>query len=349
MKHCSFFCAGIWPFLILPLLLLALLLFFMQRSIEHTVAANAELALAANHAWAKPETHERGRDILLTGTAPNKAAVTKATALALQAEGVRAVVFVGDISPTIKPKTIPAKLALAFSNSQLILSGRVKDHTTVDEIVAAANLHYGAEQVVNHLRTGSTDGAIGWAKLVDALEGLNDGAKVSISNHKITLSGQVNSLSVRETIETDLRLAFSGELENDFIVRPTIVQPTIQIEPCLKQLTALLSKSKISFDSGKAQIRESSNTLLQGIADITKRCPDTIFEVAGHTDSIGDVEMNMSLSQFRAEAVVNRLTSLGLKPEQFTAQGYGPTRAIGDNSTPSGRATNRRIEFKIKK
>ena len=344
MKHCSFFCVGIWPFLILPLLMLAVLLFFMQESIEHQVALNAKQALATSHAWAKPETHERGRDVLLTGIAPSQEALSKAKALTLRTDGVRVVGFAGEISAPVVPQTIPAKLQIEFTNNQVVLSGKVSDQATIDEIMAAANLKYGAERVVNQIRTGSTKEALAWSKLIGALEGLNQGASASISGEKITLNGSVNSQSIRDTIEADLQIAFNGMLENKLVVKTTL-----KVDQCIDLLAALLSETKISFDSGKIHIKESSNPLLQKIADTAKRCPDAVFEVAGHTDSSGEVEMNMGLSQLRAEAVIEHLANLGLNPARFRAKGYGPVRAIADNSTASGRAANRRIEFNIRK
>ena len=344
MKHCSLFCAGIWPFLILPLLLLAVLLFFMQESIEQKVALNARQSLARNHTWATAETHQRGRDVLLTGTAPDIEAIAKAKTLTLQADGVRVVDFAGDISILAKPQTLPAKLELEFSNNQVVLSGEVSDQAAIDKIVTAANSKYGAERVVNQLRAGSTPGLLPWANIITSLGEYREGGSTLISKQEIRLNGNVKSQSISDSIEADLKIIYGGELDNNLIIQTNIVA-----EQCIDQLTFLLSKSNINFDSGKAQIKESSNPLLQEIVDTATRCPNAVFEVAGHTDSSGVLDLNVTLSEIRAEAVINHLANLGLNPQRFIARGYGPSQAIADNSTSSGRAANRRIEFKIRK
>jgi len=86
---------------------------------------------------------------------------------------------------------------------------------------------------------------------------------------------------------------------------------------------------------------------LDSIAEAAKRCPDANFEVAGHTDSAGSLELNLRLSEARAQAVTDYLIKLGLDSSQFSSKGYGPNQPIADNSTKEGRAQNRRIEFTL--
>lgn len=117
---------------------------------------------------------------------------------------------------------------------------------------------------------------------------------------------------------------------------------------CEERLDELLTTSKIEFDTGKSSISAQSNDLLASIAEVSRDCPDAEFEISGHTDSSGSLELNMNLSRARAQAVVDRLNQLGVNTTRFTAQGYGPNQPIADNSTNEGRAQNRRIEFNLK-
>jgi outer membrane protein OmpA-like peptidoglycan-associated protein len=70
------------------------------------------------------------------------------------------------------------------------------------------------------------------------------------------------------------------------------------------------------------------------------------FEVEGHTDSTGTDAANQTLSERRANAVVDQLVRDGIDASSLSAQGYGASRPIADNATPEGRAKNRRVEFK---
>ena len=66
-------------------------------------------------------------------------------------------------------------------------------------------------------------------------------------------------------------------------------------------------------------------------------------EVGGHTDSQGNSDFNMDLSQKRADAVVEALTARGIPEDAITAAGYGDTQPVADNDTEDGRAANRRV------
>jgi outer membrane protein OmpA-like peptidoglycan-associated protein len=102
----------------------------------------------------------------------------------------------------------------------------------------------------------------------------------------------------------------------------------------------------ILFDTGKAEVKPESTPTLKQIAAAFKEHPELKAEIQGHTDNVGKADANLKLSQARAEAVRNLLTSeYGVNAEQLTAKGYGDTKPSGDNKTPEGRANNRRVEL----
>ena len=70
-------------------------------------------------------------------------------------------------------------------------------------------------------------------------------------------------------------------------------------------------------------------------------------EVQGHTDSQGDDDFNLKLSQRRAESVRLYLIKRGITSDRLDPKGYGETVPIADNRTSDGRAQNRRVEFVI--
>ena len=75
--------------------------------------------------------------------------------------------------------------------------------------------------------------------------------------------------------------------------------------------------------------------------------PEVSIELASHTDSIGDDNSNMLLSQRRSESVKQYLIDMGIELDRIEAQGYGEKKPKSTNETPEGRAKNRRTEVRI--
>ena len=109
-----------------------------------------------------------------------------------------------------------------------------------------------------------------------------------------------------------------------------------------------LGKAKIRFESGRATIDKDSMGLLDKLIETALRCPTANIEVAGHTDSDGDNNTNMALSEKRAQAVSDYLIKAGLPPDRLKAVGYGSSQPVAANDTDDGKAKNRRIDFVVK-
>jgi outer membrane protein OmpA-like peptidoglycan-associated protein len=110
-------------------------------------------------------------------------------------------------------------------------------------------------------------------------------------------------------------------------------------------------KGPIVFVSGKADIDEKkSEKTLKAIDGIIKQYPGFKVQVEGHTDNKGKADLNLALSQKRAEAVVGWLTShLQTPADRMVAKGFGDTQPRADNKTEAGRAKNRRVDFSVTK
>ncbi|MBX3187035.1 MAG: DUF4398 and OmpA-like domain-containing protein [Labilithrix sp.] len=107
--------------------------------------------------------------------------------------------------------------------------------------------------------------------------------------------------------------------------------------------TILTIPGQVLFASGKSELLPTSQGQLMKVAAALKDDPRSIM-IAGHSDSKGKDDANMTLSQKRAEAVKAFLTSHGVAPERVQAQGMGATQPVGSNETNEGRANNRRVE-----
>ncbi|MGB1024133.1 MAG: OmpA family protein, partial [Paracoccaceae bacterium] len=107
------------------------------------------------------------------------------------------------------------------------------------------------------------------------------------------------------------------------------------------------AETKITFDPGSIEINESTGAILDRLAEILPDCRHVDMEIGGHTDSQGREEMNLTLSQARADAVLNGLLARRVLVSNLSARGYGEANPIADNDTEEGREQNRRIEFKL--
>ncbi|MBI5547698.1 MAG: OmpA family protein [Deltaproteobacteria bacterium] len=103
----------------------------------------------------------------------------------------------------------------------------------------------------------------------------------------------------------------------------------------------------INFEQGKATIQKGSYGKLDQAVKVLKEFSGVRLEISGHTDDSGPREVNLKLSQDRAQAVKDYLVSKGIDAGRLTARGAGPDEPVVDNKTPANRAKNRRIEFKV--
>ncbi|MDP8255119.1 MAG: OmpA family protein [Candidatus Alcyoniella australis] len=104
----------------------------------------------------------------------------------------------------------------------------------------------------------------------------------------------------------------------------------------------------VYFASGKATILPKSYAVLDDVVmQIQGMCEFDKIMVEGHTDSVGQAQMNKALSQRRAESVLAYLVSKGIDANKLQAIGYGEDKPIATNDTAQGKAQNRRVEFKI--
>jgi outer membrane protein OmpA-like peptidoglycan-associated protein len=104
----------------------------------------------------------------------------------------------------------------------------------------------------------------------------------------------------------------------------------------------------VTFASASATpLKESEKTLEKARAAMVAH-PEVQVEIAGYTDNVGDPWRNMKLSRDRASAIESWLVARGIRGSRITAVGKGMRDPIAPNTTPEGRAKNRRIEFHVK-
>ncbi|MEE0353098.1 OmpA family protein [uncultured Treponema sp.] len=108
-----------------------------------------------------------------------------------------------------------------------------------------------------------------------------------------------------------------------------------------------LTMQNLNFKPDSAELLPGENERLDQIAQVLKEVPNQMFLVEGHTASVGYEKGEMKLSVERADSVANALIQRGIPREKFICKGSGGTKPIADNSTPEGKAKNRRVEITI--
>ncbi len=107
-----------------------------------------------------------------------------------------------------------------------------------------------------------------------------------------------------------------------------------------------ISTNGILFDSGSANIQPQSMGIIRQIYQVMAQEANLKLKVVGHTDSDGNADANMKLSKKRAEAIKNALVNIyKVSADRLTTEGKGASEPVGDNTTPGGKAQNRRVEF----
>jgi OOP family OmpA-OmpF porin len=101
---------------------------------------------------------------------------------------------------------------------------------------------------------------------------------------------------------------------------------------------------EIHFDTGKATIKPESQKIVGEIAALLKGNPGLQVSIEGHTDNTGTPQGNKTLSDARAQAVVEAVVALGVEASRMGAVGWGQDTPVADNATEEGRAKNRRVE-----
>ena len=119
----------------------------------------------------------------------------------------------------------------------------------------------------------------------------------------------------------------------------------IPLQPLEANATIILKN--IFFDVNKFELKPESQVELDNVVKLMKDNPTVKIQINGHTDNIGKPADNITLSNNRAKAVVEYISSKGIDAKRLSYQGLGDKVPLADNKTEEGRAQNRRTELKV--
>ena len=147
-------------------------------------------------------------------------------------------------------------------------------------------------------------------------------------------------------VEVAARVGYEYQLT--IVERQTMAQDVVASADALKTglaQTGHVEVPGIFFDTSKSDIKPESEAALKEIVKLLQADPALKVWVVGHTDNTGAEEMNVTLSQARAAAVVKALAGMGVAPARLGSHGAGPYAPVSENKTDEGRAKNRRVEL----
>jgi OmpA-OmpF porin, OOP family len=117
------------------------------------------------------------------------------------------------------------------------------------------------------------------------------------------------------------------------------------IKKALEKDGKVVISGGILFETDSAKLAPSAADLVSRISEVMKKNPNLKISVVGYTDSTGDYNYNIQLSERRARAFVDALVKDGVAANRLTGVGVGPQSPVATNDTPEGRAQNRRVEL----
>lgn len=243
-----------------------------------------------------------------------------------------------------------------FDGQGIVLTGTVLTQEQSDALEAAAADEVGADQVVNNLtvsgldelNAGADDRVAALAAAIGTFDGLTS-ADATLNDTDLTVNGMAPDEAAQAATLAAVEAADAAGLRpGGEISVPEVEEISLQEEINLLQaeLDALQEeiRKNVVFASNSDVLTPKAQATLDEVVDAMVRYPRPVVEVAGHTDSQGDEQFNIDLSQRRAAAVVEYVGSK-TSPDRLKPNGVGEADPIADNTTEEGRLQNRRVEF----
>jgi len=295
------------------------------------------------------------------GDAQRLAPKTFANAQTMLAEAVT--VLDNDRTATETAQAISASAETEFKHATQIaiaVSQVRSDRLTDEDVILGWEERL---QVINNAAGNSYDALDSWddvvAQLVTYIESLNNteqGLRDELNSSRTYMSSLEEELRVMDerlggTVAERDSLIFQQQEDLRRQEKLRLVNESFTPEEATvlrRNGDIILRLQGMKFTSGSAKLSDTAITLLARTGQIIDSFLDARITVEGHTDASGSAKLNDRLSQERADAVMRHMTKeLRIDGRRINAVGYGSNQPVGLNSTPAGRAQNRRIDIVI--
>ncbi len=315
--------------------------------VETDILARSSTVVAASNG--DIEVSVDGQQVRLVGTVASASAHEAVVSRVAALRGVTNVVDELAVTQTERP-TIATPAAYRFEaryqSDQVVLTGYVPGDGVRASIVGHARRTFASARVIDQLASGQ-GAPTGFDLLIK--EGVTQLGRLDRGVFRFDGRGAVlEGVAPRPDDLQSIDAAFNRAGGGNFAVSSQLsVRPADDARraSCQSEFDRALRGQTVNFATSSATISADSFPLLDELAGAAKSCADVRVGVHGHTDSMGDPQFNLNLSQQRAQAVVDYLIDEGVPARNLRAQGFGSSVPRESNDTRAGRAANRRIEL----
>ncbi|MEM8597259.1 MAG: OmpA family protein [Pseudomonadota bacterium] len=266
--------------------------------------------------------------------------------------------------------TRPLWLTVELSAEGARLAGRAPSAVEASALRRAAAARFGTARVDARALTGlapdevaSADDPAGFqTAALAAIRGLGQVAtgghgrspsgQAALVPGRLSLAAVLSSAAAARDLQVTLEAAVPADLTLETRLTIDLPRAVAGLElperACAAALNRIVAFQPISFSPGSASLDATAEPVLDRLARLLGRCEGVAIEIGGHTDNQGRATTNARLSRARADSVRQALRRRGVPVSAvaLNARGYGESEPVADNTTPEGRALNRRITFR---
>jgi outer membrane protein OmpA-like peptidoglycan-associated protein len=257
---------------------------------------------------------------------------------------------------TVAPTTVavtttvpaaPVQVEAQLVDGRLVLTGTVASDLERLALIERATSVVTFGNVSNQLVVDTTVPALPGDDFVVFLD-----LMMKMPPHLVTGSVRwAQGVQVSGTYASDtLRAAFGAAAAAQGVAADLTPRPTATAAQAIAleaELNSLVAAEPILFEKGSTVISEASLGTVQRVAGLAERYAGVAIDVQGHTDSEGDAGRNLTLSQQRAQAVLDALVALGVPATDLTATGFGLTQLVTDADGNEIPEKSRRVVFGV--
>ncbi len=251
---------------------------------------------------------------------------------------------VAEPSPATTAVSAGPSVDAKAADGKVTLTGKVGSQAAIDALVVEAEKAYGAGNVTNQLVVDPAASDQGLSSLGGVLTALgkDSAGAATLAEGTITLTGTVASAEAKTAAATAAALV-TGD--------PTKVvdQLTVAAAPAAPAVSPIQATfdalPQITFATASSSLTPAGYQAVLKAAAVLKANPAVKVRIEGHTDDLGDPEVNRQLSVGRGASVRQTLRTLGIADDRMSYRGYGQTRPKVPNTSDANRALNRRVMF----
>ncbi|GEM_PF-2397687 len=248
----------------------------------------------------------------------------------------------------------PTEVSLKIANEKIDLQGEVLSEKQKEIIYDSAVKRFGKDNVINKIKVTlfaeKTKGSDGRAEsLATIIAGVptNVRGQGMLTDDLLTFEGVANSAKDKPTYQK----IFDGIDNLNATMQMQVPEVAKEIDTLDEEFKALSAEieRRVVFKTASAILRPSARSTLNKAVVLMGKYSLPVVAIVGHTDDRGDAVKNKTLSQNRAQTVVDYLVKKGVKMDRLSARGAGAAEPIAPNDSAQGRQKNRRVVFTAKK